>query len=363
MKILILNWRDPSNPKSGGAENVLEQYAGHWISQGHQVWWLGNRYKGSKSVDNFAGINIIRIGPNLSFYDTLLMLITYPAFFVQASIYIFRLVQKERFDLVIDAIHGLPWFTPLYLRNKIALFVCEVAGPIWDKMYPYPINLIGNILERIVYKIYQKCEIWAISQSTRRDILNINPNLHVSVLPLGIDVSKFKPAKKFPFPSAVFVARLVKMKGIESALTAAKQIAQKLPNFKLFVVGGGNADYVTKLDHRSYVEHVGRVSDAERNKLYARCHFLIHPSYKEGFGLTVLEAGASGTPTIARKGSSMDELIEHGISGLLFDHDDQIAKLFLQYYGTSKYLQLVRSAKAKVLNYDWQQIFKNNSRL
>lgn len=360
MKILILNWRDPSNPKSGGAENVLQKYAGYWVSQGHQVWWLANQYRGSKTVDNFSGIHIVRVGPNLSFYNVLLMLIAYPVFFILAGIKVFQLAQREHFDLIIDAVHGLPWYTPLYLRTKIVLFVCEVAGPIWDKMYPFPINMVGNILEKIMYHIYRKCEIRAISRNTRRDILNINPNLHVSVLPLGIDISKFKSAKKFSFPSAIFVARLVRMKGIETALAAAKHIAQKLPNFKLFIVGSGNADYASKLDHGPYVEYVGRISDLERNNLYARCHFLFHPSYKEGFGLTVLEAAASGTPTIARKGSSMDELIEHSKNGLLFEEDNQTARLFIQYYGTHKYSQLVKSASADALKYDWQQIFKHH---
>ena len=126
------------------------------------------------------------------------------------------------------------------------------------------------------------------------------------------------------------------MKGIESALTAAKSISTNFPNFKLFVVGDGDANYIEELKKyvtlnglQRNVEFLGKISNKQRNTLYSKCHFLIHPSFKEGFGLTVLEAAASGTPTIARSGSSMNELIKHGVNGLLFDHDDQISQFLL----------------------------------
>ena len=79
------------------------------------------------------------------------------------------------------------------------------------------------------------------------------------------------------------------------------------------------------------MEFLGKVSESDKYEILARSHFLIHPSYKEGFGLTVLEAGLVGTPTIARAGSSMDELIKNSVSGLIFQSDGQITDLFIIY--------------------------------
>ena len=240
----------------------------------------------------------------------------------------------------------------------------------WDKMYPFPINWIGKILEKLVYILYRNSEIWAISESTKKDILKINQNLQIKVIPLGIDISKPAPVKKFSFPSALFVARLVRMKGIESALTAAKSISTNFPNFKLFVVGDGDANYIEELKKyvtlnglQRNVEFLGKISNKQRNTLYSKCHFLIHPSFKEGFGLTVLEAAASGTPTIARSGSSMNELIKHGVNGLLFDHDDQISQFFIKYYGSQTYKKLVKSSIVLSKKYDWSLILNNSSRI
>ncbi|KKP80025.1 MAG: Glycosyltransferase, family 4, partial [Candidatus Levybacteria bacterium GW2011_GWB1_35_5] len=91
--------------------------------------------------------------------------------------------------------------------------------------------------------------------------------------------------------------------------------------------------------------------------------FLIHPSFKEGFGLTVLEAAASGTPTIARQGSSMDELIESGKNGLLFSTDTQISKLFIKYFDNVKYQKLAKNALEMSRKYDWKQILSNSRKI
>ncbi len=370
MKILILSWRDPKNPKSGGAEKVMLKYAQYWTEAGHKVFWLGSRYGHLPINENTQGITIHRVGPELKFYNTLTMLLTYPIFLINNIWIGWGIVRNQKIDLVVDAIHGLPLFSPLYAKCRKVLWVCEVAGTIWDKMYPFPINYIGKFLEKIVYRIYQNCEIWAISKSTKRDILKINQNLQIQIIPLGIDISKFKTATKFNYPSALFVARLVKMKGIESALKAANDISKKLPKFKLFVVGDGDSDYVQKLKNyvgsnhlQKNVEFLGKISDQERNNLYSKCHFLIHPSFKEGFGLTVLEAAASGTPTIAKRRSSMDELIENGENGLLFATDTQISKLFIKYYDSGEYQRLAENALEMSRKYDWKQILSNSKRV
>ncbi len=370
MNILILSWRDPSNPRSGGAEQVMLKYVTHWTDAGHKVFWLGSRYGNLPIDESTHGLTIHRVGPELKFYNTLTMLLTYPIFLLNNIWIGWGIIRNKKIDLVVDAIHGLPLFSPLYARGRKVLWVCEVAGTIWDKMYPFPINHIGKFLERIVYLVYRNCEIWAISESTKRDILKINPNLKIKIIPLGIDISKFKPATKFNFPSALFVARLVKMKGIESALRAAREISKNLPKFKLFVVGDGDLGYVQELkdyvnsNHlQKNVEFLGKVSDQQRNTLYAKSHFLIHSSFKEGFGLTVLEAAASGTPTIAKKGSSMDELIVNDETGLLFDDDRQIATLFLKYFGNKEYMILAGNTSRMSRRYNWKQILSSSKKI
>ena len=106
MNILILNWRDPKNPKSGGAEIVTLEHAKAWIKSGNTVTWFTSKFSGAKNEEKIDGVNIVRRGNFITVY------LLAPFF------YLSRQSSREGgFDLVIDEIHGLPFFTPLYVRK------------------------------------------------------------------------------------------------------------------------------------------------------------------------------------------------------------------------------------------------------
>ena len=100
MNILIFNWRDPKNPKSGGAEIVTFEHAKRWVARGHKVWWFTSSFKGALSHEVIEDVHIIRKGSELS------------TFFLAS---LFYLTSPITFDVVIDEIHGVPFFTPLYV--------------------------------------------------------------------------------------------------------------------------------------------------------------------------------------------------------------------------------------------------------
>src|SRR6185312_6565233 len=127
MNVLILNWRDPKNPKSGGAELVTQEHAKAWVKAGHSVIWFTSCFKGAKNEEMIDGVKVIRRGNALSVY----LLAPFFYFF-----------SKNKFDVVIDEIHGIPFFTPLYVKKaRKTAFIHEVAGEIWDYMYSFPVNI------------------------------------------------------------------------------------------------------------------------------------------------------------------------------------------------------------------------------
>lgn len=367
--ILILNWRDPKNPRSGGAERITFKYAEYWSKNGHSVTWICNTFPNCSHRENISEVKFIRVGPDLGFTVTKL-LITYPWFLFNVITTVLKIIFQEKVDLVIDEIHGMPFFTPLYCNMKKVILVCEVAGPIWDKMYPFPINIIGRNLEKFVYHIYQNIETWAISQNTKQDVYFLNKNSNIKILPLGIDQHSSLNIKKFEYPSAVFLGRIVKMKGVETAIQATADIVTKLPGFHLYIIGSTDTQYkqyldrfVSKLHISKNVSFCGQLTEEKKYKLLARSHFLFHPSYKEGFGLTVLEAGLVSTPSIIRSGSSLDELVKDKYSGLVFDDDWQISDLFFQWYSNKKYSTLSHHARRISLQYLWTSILPKSSRI
>lgn len=373
-KILILNWRDPQSPLEGGAERFTQKYAQFWAQQGNQVWWLTNSFNGSQPKEVIEGVTYLRVGPVLD-GSLLKYLFFYPFFLIKAVSKAQKLIKKEGVDIVIDEIHGFPFFTPLFSKVRNVLLVCEVAGPIWDKMFPFPINWLGKILEKLIYQIYSKTEMWAISENTKQNILKLQPQAKVKVIELGIDanpeiLSKVKQLKKNDDPTAVFVARLVRMKGIETALEITALIAQSWPDFKLMVIGSGDPQYVAFLKNKAQelgitnqVKFVGRVSELEKFKYLKQADFLLHPSYREGFGLTVLEAGLVGTPAIIRAGSSLDALVEDGRNGFKFTQPTQVKKLFETVYKDRKSKLFSQAAGLKVNHYLWEGVLKRSKKV
>lgn len=87
---------------------------------------------------------------------------------------------------------------------------------------------------------------------------------------------------------------------------------------KLKVIGQGPETKKLKKIASSNIEFLGRVSDKELARYFSRCRALIFPQ-EEDFGITAMEAMASGTPLIAYRGGDIPEHMEEGRTGLLFD--------------------------------------------
>ncbi len=316
MNILILNWRDPKNPKSGGAEIVTLEHAKAWVKAGNKVTWFTSEFKikdeRSKTNEKVDGINIVRKG-------------TFITVFLHAFFY--YLFSGEKFDLVIDEIHGLPFFTPLYARNvrKIA-FIHEVADEIWDYMYPFPINLIGRKVEKILLLPYKNIKFITVSNSTKNDLIkNGIKETNISVILNGINnkVLSELPLKE-KNPTFIFVSRVVKMKGIEEVIKAFFYILRDIDNSQLWIVGDGEPSYVEELKEKmkSYsisprVKFWGRVPNDKKLELMSRAHILLHASVKEGWGLVVIEAASMATPSVVYNVSGLKDSVKNGKTGVV----------------------------------------------
>ena len=374
MLIVILNWRCIKNPKEGGAERTTFEYAKYWLSKGHKVVWVANRYKNSKKFETIEGVSFIRVGFNLNTH-LFWFILRYPFYLFSVwRILLTKYWLNHDVKLIVDEIHGFPHFASLLKNKRVVLLTCEVAGSeIWSKMFPFPFNILGVQLEKFIYRFYKNNEIWTISQSTTKDVKQLNPALNVKILPLGIStLQKSNPVgvTKNSYPTALFVARVVKMKGVEDAIKAAQIICKKFPNFVLNIVGGGEDSYILSLKKLAVdlnisknVNFLGYVSEKKKYSLYRQSHFLFHPSFKEGFGLTVLEAGLVKTPSIVRGGSSLDELVKDNKNGFVVNNYREMATKFINSINNKKvYNHLCLEAYKNANNYLWPKVLQKSKR-
>ncbi len=109
MRILILNWRDIRNPSSGGAEILTHEIAKRFVKKGHEVILFTSRFLNSKTEEIVDGVKIVRNGhPDVRFMFQSVHFRAYQFYKTES--------KKKPFDFVIDEVHGLPFFTPWYVK-------------------------------------------------------------------------------------------------------------------------------------------------------------------------------------------------------------------------------------------------------
>lgn len=321
MNILILNWRDIKHPAAGGAEVLTHELARRWVEKGHTVIQFSSMFEGGKREEKLDGVKMIRRGHADARY--LFWSVHFQAFWNYFKDF------KGKFDVVVDEIHGLPFFTPFYVKEKKIALICEVADELWRKMYGPFFGSLGRLVEILYLRvIYKNMHFLTISESTKKDLLtNGVSEESIHVIPMGVKLPKIdKTFLKEKDPTLIFVGRLSKPKGIEDAFFVLKKVKSGFLKAKLWVVGRGEDEYfqhlrnlVEKLDLESSVKFFGFVSEVKKFELMARAHVLIAPSIKEGFGLTIPEAGFVGTPSVGYNVLGLRDVLWSGKNGLLVE--------------------------------------------
>jgi glycosyltransferase involved in cell wall biosynthesis len=321
MNILILSWRGLGHPNSGGAEQVTFEHAKAWSRAGHGVWLFTSYFKGAKKKETVEGVNFIRSGRQ--FFD------------VQIKAFFWYFFGKHpKFDLVIDEFHGIPFFTPLYVRSRRLAFIHEIAREVWKlNPWPKPFNFIpsffGSRFEPWIFKIfYKKTPFMTVSNSTKIDLIDLGiPKDSITIVNNGVklDLTRNFPNKDAK-KTAMYLGALSEDKGTIDAIRAFGQIERKDDGWQFWVVGRGTKGIIPTLKDvaKNYgidkkVKFWGFVSDKKKFELLARAHILINPSIHEGWGLVNIEANSLGTPVVGYNVHGLRESIKDGKTGVLVD--------------------------------------------
>lgn len=170
----------------------------------------------------------------------------------------------------------------------------------------------------------------------------------LKVLPPGVDQDMFSPGDKataraalgLPLdrPIAVSVGRIQKLKGLELAIGATAALRADLDPVEplLLIVGGASGadgdaelrrlkDLAAELDVEDNVRFLGPRPHDELADLYRAADVALICSYSESFGLTVLEAQASGTPVVGTSVGGPSNAVVDGVSGFVMKDRDPVA--------------------------------------
>jgi len=138
----------------------------------------------------------------------------------------------------------------------------------------------------------------------------------------GVDIQAYAPVPFPPEISFLLIARLLRDKGIQEYVEAARIVKRQYPRIRFFLAGwiDSNPEAISEQELQSWqdsgvIEYLGKLSDVR--KAIAECSVYVLPSYREGTPRTVLEAMAMGRPIITTDAPGCRETVREGENGFL----------------------------------------------
>jgi len=318
LNILALNWEDLSNPQAGGAEVHLQEILKRIARRGHNVTLLCSGYPGSLPSEEVDGIKIVRRGSRFNF--------NFAAPFALKS-----LLREGNWDIVIEDINKIPFYTPLYHKLPLLVVIPHLFSDSVFKEINFVLGLYIYLSEKPISWLYKGFQTMVISESTKEDLVKrgLSPE-DVHVVHCGIDQNHYRfsaSVRKYSAPTVIYLGRLKKYKSVDHLLKAFALTLKTIPEARLMVVGEG--DYKEELIGLSRrlsldgkVEFTGFVDEEEKVRRLQQAWVAVYPSLKEGWGLTNIEANACGTPVVASNVPGLKDSVVPGRTGLLYEYGD-----------------------------------------
>jgi len=299
----------------GGGEVWMVTAAKEFIKKGHNLTIICKPDSGLEKYANKNGIRVIplRIGGDIN-----------PVTIIKLS----RIISKNKIDIILTntakelRLSGVA--SKLSRRGKI-IARHGIDFPLKNKFhYRFTYNKLTNI-------------VIANSEATKKTLLRNAPWLNpekIKVIYNGInttdyDINKTRNLRKelgisTDLPLIGFVGRLDIQKGIKDLLNAFLQVRNKI-NANLLIAGEGELeenikDFILRNNLKDSVRLLGFREDI--NNIMRTIDLLILPSLWEGFGIVLIEAMAAGKPCITTQISSMPEIVENNISGIVVQPED-----------------------------------------
>lgn len=319
MKILAVNWRDIGDPMGGGAEQHLHHILAGAVAAGHDVELVCSAYAGAPAEDVIDGVRIRRKGDWRIANHVLPWVV-------------WQRLREESWDLLVEDINKIPFYTPLYAGKVPVLAVVPhlFGRTIYRETNPLAATYVWAGEWPLPY-VYRNAWFEVISPSTRDDLVGrgLSPE-RIDVVYCGMEHESFAladpPARDGP-PVVICWSRLRRYKSTDVAIKAFAQIHAEVPEATMLVMGWGPDEprlrrLVDRLNLGEVVTFTGHLPWSELVRTLHRADVFLNPSPKEGWGLTVIEANQCGVPVIASDRPGLRDSVRDGQTGLLVPYGD-----------------------------------------
>lgn len=366
-KILVLTSSFPRSENDWWARYILELYL-HLNATVYDVTVYAPHSPGARLREKIKWVKVIRfpyffplhlqkltLGQGIMHNDKSLLSKVQIITFVACELFMFLLhLGRNKYDFV----HA-HWILP---QGLIAYFAKLIFGT------QYMISVHGSdIFALRKFSFLKKIAldnaaiVTVNSQATYKAVQKISSSVPLVLIPMGIDLQLFHPHKtsnsKERKRNIVAVGRLIIWKGYDYLIRALPLIVTHKKNIHVFIVGSGpekeNLVRSAKKNHvLDCVTFLGNLPQMEVASLFSRSDLFVSPAItntltgeREGQGLAVLEAMASGLPVIASRSGGIQYLIDDGKNGLLVAEKDPevLAKTIVELLDNEKRSELLKT--------------------
>jgi glycosyltransferase involved in cell wall biosynthesis/predicted metal-dependent phosphoesterase TrpH len=223
---------------------------------------------------------------------------------------------------------------------------------------------VTDVMGLAVSAFYNACEVVLSPSAASDDALAAlgMPSERVLRWDRGVDTGRFDPALReeglLPGPiNVLYAGRITREKGAELLADAFLLAHEREPRLHLVLAGGGPEEEHVRGRLGEHASFLGWLEGDELARVYASADMFVFPSATDTFGQVILEAQASGVPTVALARGGPLSLIENRISGLLCEPDPHMIAGALLELVASPLLraELVRGGQAAAGRRTWEQ--------
>ncbi len=314
-RIHLLAWRDLDDIEAGGSELHADRVARLWAQAGVDVTMRTSFSAGSPPAAVRSGYRVIRRGGRYMVFP--------------------RAVLAEMAgghgprDGLVEIWNGMPFLSPLWARRPRAAWIHQPHTDLWDRVLPPGRAAAGRAFERdVAPRLYRSTPVVTLSESVRRHLVEqfrLRPE-RIHVVPPGID-DRFGPSPEArdPEPLLVAVGRLTASKQFDRVIRVVAQLRERAAA-RLVIAGSGTErdrleSLVSELGAEDWCVLAGRIDDDALAALYQRAWALVSASTAEGWGMTITEAAACGTPSVVSDIAGHADAVADGETGHLAARD------------------------------------------
>jgi glycosyltransferase involved in cell wall biosynthesis len=238
-------------------------------------------------------------------------------------------------DVVIDEVNTVPFFAKYYVREPNILFVHQLCREIWFYQLPKVLGWVGYLAEPVYLRMLSDRKAVTVSESTRKDLMRFGFDpARIEVITQGITVEAapdISAIQKYADPTLLSIGAIRAMKRTMDQVEAFEIAKAKIPNLKLKIAGDASDGYgkrvlkrIAASPYRDDIEYLGRVGEGHKIELMRKSHLVLQTAIKEGWGLTVTEAAAQGTPAIVYDVDGLRDSVSEMLTGRVVERSPEL---------------------------------------